>query len=409
MSSAADRPPDDLAAAGPGPVSSGGGPLRVSTLELFFDLVFAFTLTQLTELLVGNLSVAGAAQVVLVFGVLWWMYGGYAWLTNNRAPDRTVQRLLLLVGMAGFLVAGLAIPHGFGPHETGSRLALGLGYLLVVVVHSALFYRVNKNILRVTPFNLAAALLTIVAAFTAGPVSYLLWALAVATLWLSPLISHPSGRFEVQPSHFAERLGALMIVALGESVAAVGISAAPAGLTFSVALSAVLGLALSAALWWVYFGDGDDGRSEQVMAATPPERRAGLALTAFYTHIPMLLGVVTLATGVSLTIGTAGRPHPVGQAIAVAGGAALFLAGDAWFRWGLHLGTPVPRLLGAVFALATTPLGAVVSAQAQLAVLLAGLVAMLAAEHHRPAWHAWRKAPAPPGDPGAGRPADRRA
>src|SRR5437660_761434 len=149
MSSAADRQPDDLPADEPGPLGAGGGPLRVSTLELFFDLVFAFTLTQLTELLVRHLSVAGAAQVVLVFAVLWWMYGGYAWLTNNKAPDRTVQRLLLLVGMAGFLVAGLAIPHEFGPGETGSRLALGLGYLLVVVVHSVLFYRVNKNILRI--------------------------------------------------------------------------------------------------------------------------------------------------------------------------------------------------------------------------------------------------------------------
>ena len=96
-------------------VQPADAPLRVSTLELFFDLVFAFTLTQLTALLVKNLSVAGGAQVLLIFGVLWWMYGGYAWLTNARAPDRTAERLLLLVGMAGFLVAGLAIPHGFGP------------------------------------------------------------------------------------------------------------------------------------------------------------------------------------------------------------------------------------------------------------------------------------------------------
>ena len=130
-------------------------PLRVTTLELFFDLVFAFTLTQLASLLVHHFSPSGALEVLLVFGVLWWMYGGYAWLTNTRAPNRTPERLLLLVGMAGFLVCGLAIPHGFGPGDTGDRVALGLGYLLVVVVHSALFYRVNRNIIRVAPFNVS--------------------------------------------------------------------------------------------------------------------------------------------------------------------------------------------------------------------------------------------------------------
>src|SRR6266571_9005563 len=107
-------------------------PLRVTTLELFFDLVFAFTLTQLTALLAGRLTLAGVAQVVLVFGLLWWMYGGYTWLTNARPPARTAERLLLLVGMAGFLVVGLAIPAGFA----GAGVELGLGYLIVVLVHS---------------------------------------------------------------------------------------------------------------------------------------------------------------------------------------------------------------------------------------------------------------------------------
>jgi low temperature requirement protein LtrA len=115
-------------------------PLRVTTLELFFDLVFAFTLTQLASLLEHHLSPSGAFEVLLVFGVLWWMYGGYAWLTNSRAPTRTLDRLLLLLGMAGFLICGLAIPRGFGPGDTETRVALGVGYLIVVLVHTALFY-----------------------------------------------------------------------------------------------------------------------------------------------------------------------------------------------------------------------------------------------------------------------------
>jgi low temperature requirement protein LtrA len=373
-------PPSPTGPADPDITDPGDEPIRVTTLELFFDLVFAFTLTQLADLLVHHLSPSGALEVLLVFGVLWWMYGGYAWLTNARAPVRTADRLLLLVGMAGFLICGLSIPRGFGPGDTGTRVALGVGYLIVVLVHMALFYRVNRNIVRVAPFNVTGALLVIGAGFTPTPASYLVWAAAVAVQWLSPLIISPSGRFDIRPAHFAERHGALVIVALGESVAAVGAGAAPAGVTFAVALAALLGLALSAVLWWVYFGDGDDERAEQAIAATEQSRRAGLALSIYYSHIPILLGVVTLAAGAFLTIGNPARAHAGREALAVGGGAALFLAGSAWFRWALQIRPIALRLAGAGFALATAALGAAVSVEAQFAVLLAGIVVMLAAE-----------------------------
>ncbi len=363
-------------------------PLRVSTLELFFDLVFAFTLTQLSALLDGDgLSAASIVQVLLVFGVLWWMYGAYAWLTNTRTPDRTPERLLLLLGMAGFLVVGLAIRNGFGNSRSASSgVFLGLGYLVVVCVHGGLYYRLNRNIVRVLPVNLSSALLVLIAGLTSGLTAYLLWAGALAVQVLSPLVVRVSGRFEIAPAHFAERHGALVIVALGESVAAVGIGAAGHPLDAQTVLAAVLGLGVSAALWWVYFGGGDDELAARAMARAARPRRPSLALSAyFYAHIPILLGVVGLAAGVKQTIGAAAQAHSAAHALAIGGGVALFLAGDAAFRRALHLGPVWPRLVTAGFALATAALGATASTEAQLVVLLAGLVVMLAVERRRAA------------------------
>ena len=145
-------------------VEGGDAPLRVSTLELFFDLVFVFAITQLTGILAHEVTVEDGFRVLLIFGVLWWMYGGYVWLANARTPSRTPERLLMLVGMAGFLIMGLAIPEAFGR----DGVALGIGYLIVVVVHAWLYQRVNRNIARIVPFNLAAALLVITAGIVEG-------------------------------------------------------------------------------------------------------------------------------------------------------------------------------------------------------------------------------------------------
>jgi low temperature requirement protein LtrA len=147
------------------PPPDGDQPLRVSTLELFFDLVFVFAITQLTGILARDMTLAAGLRVLLIFGVLWWMYGGYVWLSNARTPSRTPERLLMLVGMAGFLIVGLAIPQAFGR----DGVAFGLGYLIVVGIHTWLYHRVNKNIARVAPFNVAAALLIIGAGLRADP------------------------------------------------------------------------------------------------------------------------------------------------------------------------------------------------------------------------------------------------
>jgi low temperature requirement protein LtrA len=370
--------------------------LRVSTLEIFFDLVFAFTLTQLTALLASHLSWPSAGRVLLVFGLLWWMYEAYAWLTNTRPPVHTAERLLLLLGMAGFLLIGLAIPSGFSSYA----LVLGLGYLLVVVVHAALYYRVNANILRVAPFNVTSALLVTIAALVrdshgmTSPAGYVLWVAALAVQLGSPLIVHPSGRFEIRPAHFCERHSALLIVAIGESVAAVGIGAAgPASRggppDWRLLVSAVLGLAVAAALWWTVLGSGDDEAAVRVMTAASGDRRTMLALNAFfYGNIPLLLGLVAMAAGVLRAVvqaaGPGGPPAGsaagAGQALVLACGAAAFLAGDVISRWQLGTGPFRLRAAAAAAAVATAAVGTYAGLNAQLILVAAVLVTPLLAE-----------------------------
>jgi low temperature requirement protein LtrA len=365
-------------------------PLRVTTLELFFDLVFAFTLTQLTALLSGDLALTGLLQVLLIFGLLWWMYGGYAWLTNARPPVHTAERLLMLVAMAGFLTTGLAIPHSFGR----DGVAFGLGYLAVVLVHAWLYFRVNKNIIRLAPFNVASALLVITAGLVArhdgqpGLAGYLLWFAALAVQLGSPLIVQPAGRFEIRPAHFVERHGALLIVALGESVAAVGIGATRlrGEVTASLVIASLLGLALAATLWWALFGSGDDEAAERTLTSSATPRRSALALSAFfYGNIPLLLGIVAIATGVQQAIERSFGHQPGGPAtaaVALAGGAALFLAGDVVFRRLLGLGPVLIRAITSAAVLPTIALGVTATIEAQLALVAAMLAAMLVAEHY---------------------------
>jgi low temperature requirement protein LtrA len=365
--------------------------LRVSTLEIFFDLVFAFTLTQLTAMLADHLSWPSAGRVLLVFGLLWWMYEAYAWLTNTRPPIHPAERLLLLMGMAGFLVIGLAIPSGFSSYA----VVLGLGYLLVVLVHTALYYRVNANILKVAPFNITSAVLVTVAGFlrgthgTTNPAGYALWAVALAVQLGSPLIVHPAGRFNIRAAHFCERHSALLIVAIGESVAAVGIGAAgPASRggppDWHLLASAVLGLAVAAALWWIVFGTSDDEAAVRVLSAASPERRIVLALNAFfYGNIPLLLGLIAMAAGILRAVVQAagpGGPTPgsdasAAQAFVLACGAALFLAGDVISRWQLGTGPFRVRMISAAAAVASAAVGTYAGLNAQLIVVAAVLVA----------------------------------
>jgi low temperature requirement protein LtrA len=391
-----------------GPPDGGAGPQpRVTTIELFFDLVFAFTLTQLTALLADEASLAALAQVLLIFTLIWWMYAGYAWLTNTRPPVRSAERLLLLVGMAGLLIVGLAIPAGF----SSNGVPLGLGYLVVVLVHATLYFRVNRNILRIAPFSIASALLIIAAGIVSRPdgehrpAAYALWILAVVIQLGSPLVVHPRGLFGLRPAHIVERHTALVIVALGESGAAVGIGASRlanrvGGMTAELVAVSLLGLALSAALWWTLFGGNEDQRAERALAGADSSQRTSVILNAyFYAHTPLLLGIVAVAAGIEQAIAHTAAPPSAGSAaaaISLAAGTAALLAGDVAFRRLLRIGRARLRMAGAAAAAATVAAGLSAGLPAQLALLTAILAAVIVAEQRLepPAGNGWARAPA---------------
>ncbi|MGI8528368.1 MAG: low temperature requirement protein A [Geodermatophilaceae bacterium] len=220
--------------------------VRVSTVELFFDLVFVFTLTQLTALLADDLSAEGALRVGLIFTVLFWMYGAYAWATNQVPPDRFGRQALLVCGMAAFLVCALAIPHAFDR----SGVIFGVGYLFVVVVHSVLYAQgYGWAVLRFAPVNALSALLVIWAGLVDGLLAYGLWFAVVLIHTVPPWLVRRSTRFDVRAAHFVERHGLLLIVAFGESVIAIGVAIDPAQLDAGLLAAALLALILAAELW----------------------------------------------------------------------------------------------------------------------------------------------------------------
>lgn len=353
--------------------------VRVSTLELFFDLVFVFTLTRLTAVLANDLTLLGLGRVMLMLGIILWMYGGYAWLTNAVAPNSRLRRTLVLVGMAGFLAISLAIPEAFG----ASGWLFGVGYFVVNLVHSGLFVIAGgpgavRAMSRLAPLNLLSASLVLAGGITPGWWRYALWAAALLIMIASPYLN-PIHEFSISPEHFVERHGLLIIIALGESIVAIGIGASGLAANLRLVLVAVLGLTISYLMWWVYFGEESD-QAEHAFAAVEPSRRPRVAIEAYgWAHFALLFGIVVVAAGIKKAVSHAGEPLVPGEALALAGGLSIYLAADVAFRRILKVGRRRYRAIAAVLALATVPLGLVV-AVGQMGALIVLLMAMFYAE-----------------------------
>lgn len=355
---------------------------RVSTLELFLDLVFVFTVTQLTSLIVGARNGADYLKAALVFMTIWWIYSGYVWLTSNVGTERTKHRLLMFAGMAGFLVMALAIPTVF---DAGG-VAYGVGLLVVTLVHAGLFTQARtgsaRAILGIAPFNLVSAGLVLLAGFVNPPWDWPLWVAAVGVVISSSFFGRERG-FTLSPAHFVERHGLVVLIALGESIVAIGTGARGLALNATLVTAAALGLALAGALWWTYF-DRDDQRAERRMDALPDGERARLALAGFgYGHYLMLAGIIVLAAGIKGVVAHPADHAEPHVAWCLGGGLALYLAGDVLFRRLMGLGPGRLRLLAAVGALLTVPLALAAGGLVQLGACVALLVLLLLAEAGR--------------------------
>jgi low temperature requirement protein LtrA len=354
----------------------------VTPLELFFDLVFVLTLTQCTALIAARPTWQGLAQAMLVLGVLWWSWVGYAWLTSVIDPEEGAVRLIVFVAMAAFLVAALSVPQAFS-HDA---LLFAGAYGVVRIAHIALFVLASEDDprLRHSVTGLAASTavgvsLLVAAGFADGTAQGALWALALTLDMGGPLIID-SGGWKLVPEHFAERHGLIVIIALGESIVAIGVGA-ERGLDAGVVAAAVLGMAVAGAQWWLYFDVVAPVAARRLSHAAPGRERNELARDSYsYLHLPMVAGIVLVALGMKKTLAHVDEPLKLIPAIGLLGGTALYLLAHVAFRLrNLHT-LNRQRLVCAALLVALIPVALAVPALATVAGLAAILAALIGYE-----------------------------
>jgi low temperature requirement protein LtrA len=351
---------------------------RVAPLELFFDLVFVFALTQVTQLMSNHPTWTGLGQGLLVLAALWWAWGAYAWLTNYIAAEEDRERLLMFAVMGAFLVAALAVPNAFGD----DALLFAVAYAVARWLHIFLFAEANEDldaaeaIRRLARTALPAPALLIAASFLDGPAQALLWALALAIDFSGPYVFGVSG-FRVSPAHFAERFSLIVIIALGESIVAIG-AGLEGELDAGVVGAALLGLVIACAIWWAYF-DVVAIVSERHFREARGERLILMARDSYsYLHLPIIAGIVLVALGVKKAIGHVDAPLETIPAVALFGGIALYYAGHLGFRLRNVHTLNRPRMVALVACLCLIPVAHEVDAIVALA-LAAGVTSAVIA------------------------------
>jgi low temperature requirement protein LtrA len=350
-------------------------------LELFFDLVFVFAVTQLSHHLLADLTWHGLGQTALMLVVVWWAWIYTTWMGNRFDPERVEVRLVLVVLALGSLLMAAAIPHAFDEDAllfAGAYVAVqGVRNVAVVLAVRHEHPALGANFTRILAWGLAAAPLWIAGALQDGTARVVLWVLAVAVDYAGPALRYWTpgmgastlDDWAIEHGHFSERFQLFVIIALGESVVVTGATASEAGLGGDVVLALVLAFAVSAALWWLYF-DQVAGHARRRLEADDASELARDAYT--YLHIPIIAGIIVSAVGDEVVIAHPHEHLALAEALAVVGGPILYLLGHLLFRrrmTGTHSRTRPPAIVALALLL---PLSEVVSAT-----LLAGAVAAI--------------------------------
>ncbi|MEG9246622.1 low temperature requirement protein A [Arthrobacter sp. Soc17.1.1.1] len=363
---------------------------RVTTFELFFDLVFVFAFTQVTGFMAHEHSFTGVLQGMIILGLLWWSWVSYAWLGNQTHVDEGIMRLGLSAVMVAMFITSLAIPEAFTDLEGGlsGPLVLALAYFVVRLLHLLLYLYASvedkplqRQVIRTSVATFSGSALIITGAVIGGPAQTWFWLAGLALDITLTYLTSSGGDWRVlSAAHWTERHGLVIILALGESIVAIGVGASQEPVSIPILLGAVFGIALSVCLWWLHF-DVTAIAAEHRFAALQGSARTSAAVDGYtYLHLPMVAGIILSAFGVEDVLAYIDKTKDFGVlgSFALFGGAALFLLGSSafwrriggyWKKW--RLGGAAVLMLLIPVAAPLAPLAALALAAVIAAVLVA--------------------------------------
>ncbi|HEX5902874.1 MAG TPA: low temperature requirement protein A [Actinomycetota bacterium] len=373
---------------------------RVTPIELFFDLVFVFAITQVTSLMGAEpISARGIVRGLLLLSLLWWCWVGYAWLGNVLRADEGLGRLAMFGAMAAMFVVALSVPEAFDDLPGGwyGPVVIALGYLAVRLLHLTMLWLaasanddpgLRAQLVRWAPSVVSGTTILLVASQLHGTAQTLAWAAALVADYLGTILSGASGWRLNSAAHFAERHGLIVIIALGESIVAIGLGVVHVPIAGPIVAASVLGLTLAAAIWWTYF-DVVYLVAERTLRRLRGEARARLARDAYsYLHLPMIAGIVLMALGLEEVLaGVAGEgDHTIGDPlatlplVAMYSGVAMFLLGHVAFTYRVERFVKIRRVVAAALLLVLIPVGLELRALGALALLTGVMVVLVVAE-----------------------------
>lgn len=370
---------------------------RVTPIELFFDLVFVFSLTQVTALMAHDLTVHGLIRGLLVLCLLWWCWVGFAWMGNVLRPDEGLGRVAMFGSMASMFVLAVSVPEAFAdiPGGLPGPVVLAIAYLTLRVLHLAIFRLaavddpgLRRQLLRFVPSLLASTVLLLTASQLEGTAQTLTWVAAVVADYVGTMLAGASGWRLNSASHFAERHGLIVIIALGESIVATGASVATLPISWPIIVASTVGLALAGCLWWAYF-DVLSIAAERVLRETTGVERVRLARDAYtYLHLPMIAGIVLVALGMKKVleyVGDASQHElsdrfPLVPLATMYGGVALYLLAQVAFKHRTWHTVSAARMVATIVIIALIPLAALIPTLGALGLLTAAMVGLITFE-----------------------------